>query len=222
MIPLLRLALLLCLAVSTFASESHADPIQVSFSGVIDSVTDPGGDLPGGIMVGTPFSGTFVLDSVPAGPPTIPFPQLAIYPSDPSSSIDVLVGGNLFSESGLPVFIFNDLPEGPGVGPFDSWSTGADPAVCGCIAPTVELIDSTQTRFTDTSYFVNTSLAGWETSRLDLAIGDFDTVIASGVITSLQVVPAAAVPASSPGGQVFLVAFLVATGFMALCVTRRA
>jgi hypothetical protein len=51
--------------------------------------------------------------------------------------------------------------------------------------------DVTQTRLTDNSYFVNTSLAGWSSGGfffIQEVFNPFD-IIASGTITSLQLVP---------------------------------
>ena len=62
------LKLLCCLAAFLVPVSSSATPIEVFFTGTIDAVVDPGGLLPAGIGLGSPFSGTYVFDSISPGP----------------------------------------------------------------------------------------------------------------------------------------------------------
>ena len=58
----LAFVLISVLAVLVHAAPSTAIPIIVNYSGLIDTVDDPLGELPAGIGVGTPFSGTYTID----------------------------------------------------------------------------------------------------------------------------------------------------------------
>jgi hypothetical protein len=189
---LLSLAFVLVVAISNFASEGHAVPIEVAFTGVIDSVTDPGGVLPGGIGIGTPFSGTYTFDSVGTPNPILNFPPSFVFYL-PNGSISAVVGGNSFSStSPIGNAQFNDQPGGPGQLLGDAWFSS--PEGCDCIEPGVFFGDTTGVRISDvTDYFVNTSLTGWDLHDFVLYTNDPNTgqnqEWASGLITSLTIVP---------------------------------
>jgi hypothetical protein len=189
---LLQLALVLCLAVSIFASEGRADPVEVQFSGQIDYVDDANGYLPGGFAVGSSFSGIYIVDSVPLGPGLPgPIPGSVNYPLDPSSSITAIVGGSTVSSSGAVVQITN----GDGSPIEDVWTFAGLGNISGfncawnCVIVTVAFSDPTLTRLSGTSYFVNTSFEGWSVGNFVILDEGGGIVLAVGSITSLQIAP---------------------------------
>jgi hypothetical protein len=188
---LLRIAFVVCLLVWTFESESRAVPIMVAFSGEIDSVTDPGGVLPGGIGIGTSFSGTYVFESDAAGFEFVP--DIVFYSAN--GSISVNVGGNLFSTSPDPlgVVLLNDQPGAPGGILGDGWVTDSSSG-CNCAEPGLFFGDTDGSKIADQNdYFVPTSLVGWDLHDFGLFTKDPGTgqvtEQASGLITSLTIVP---------------------------------
>jgi hypothetical protein len=211
-----RLILLFCLSCFLVPISASADPVEVAFTGVIDTVNDPNGYLPIGFGVGSSFSGTYIVDSIPLGPPTFPGgPDQAEYPFDPSSSIDAIVGGSPVSVSQSQVVINDnhDLAN-----PFgDQWASrgvGNSFNCVSCVFVGVGFSDPTRTRLSDTSYFVNTSLVGWSTSSLSfLDLNDFSQ-LASGTITSVQVAPT--VPSLAPFGIALLSGLMGLAGWRGL------
>jgi hypothetical protein len=169
---LLRIAFVVFLLVWTFESESNAIPITVAFTGEIDSVTDPGGVLPGGIGIGTSFSGTYTFDSV--GTPDLSFPP-GFTSYLPNGSVSAVVGGNPFSSiSPVGIILLNDQPGGPGNILGDGWLNS--PVGCDCIEPGVFFGDTTGSKISDvTNYFVNTSLAEWDLHDFVLYTNDPNT-----------------------------------------------
>jgi hypothetical protein len=179
---LLSIAFTLCLAVSTFTSESHATPIEVAFSGVIDSVIDPDGFF-GPTLIGTPFSGTYVFDSV--GTISILEPSIGTAVYEPNGSISAVVGGISFSTGPISIALADNSSG-------DAWHSFF--GMCNCIYPAVLFSDSTGLKISDeTDYFVNTSLVGWDLHYLRLLTTNPMTLqtteYARGSITSLTIVP---------------------------------
>jgi hypothetical protein len=179
---LLRIAFVVCLLVWTFESESQAVPIEVAFTGFINEVQDP---APFGIVIGTPFSGTYVFDSVGTIAIGGPNPdQEGVY--QPNGSISAVVGGFAFSTALLSIVLLDQPTRG------DKWFTfnfGGQ-----SFGPGVIFGDTTGLRISDvTDYFVNTSLVGWDLH--DFVLSTIDPITlqttehARGSITSLQIVP---------------------------------
>lgn len=166
-----------------------AAPIQVNYSGVIDSITDPGGLLDPSIMIGSAFSGSYTFDSGAPGAPNTPIPGVYIYTGDLGSSVSTNVGGVLFNTAPSSITILDDVSDGTQL--IDLWATRPSGGI-GAIEGLVAFRDTSLTRVTDGTYFVNTSLAGWDGGRLliDQITGPGTSVeLASGQITSLWVVP---------------------------------
>jgi hypothetical protein len=186
---LMSLAFVFFVAISNFTSESQAAPVEVGFTGIINEVNDPDGYLPAGFFVGSPFSGTYIVDSVPLGPPIFDFgPDVADYPFDNSASIDANVGGSAISVFGTRIQIGNDP-----LNPFgDQWSNaglGNGFNCVSCVLMGLGFNDSTRLRLSDTSYFVNTSLAGWDGAGINfLDSSDFGS-LALGAFTEIHIVP---------------------------------
>ena len=195
------------------AGPSTATPIIVGYSGVIDTVDDPFGLIPG-VVPGTTFSGTYTLDpdlftvAIPGSSPGI-----FLHGFGPGS-VEVDIGGNLFSRVVGFVMIGDAIPA-PSGGVEDLW---AIPIFLPAPTPEFTLIyrDSTLTRITDpTSFFVNTSLDGWDLSEMLLRVDDptapFGTrTLTRGTITEVFVIPE---PST---------ALLVGLGLIALGSRRRA
>ncbi len=143
------------------AHTSFAVPIRVDFTGRINFVDDSNGLLPGGIAIGTPFSGTYTFDSVPpAGTPREIVPGLFSHGASPISFLVLNVGGNNFSVLFAAFAIGDDIFQ-PGLGvPADVWGTSF--AGSTGLRPNIAFLDTTLNRITDpTEYFINTSLNGW-------------------------------------------------------------
>lgn len=49
-------------AALSWSSTASAEPVTVEFSGIVDEVTDPLLELPAGVVLGAPFSGSFTID----------------------------------------------------------------------------------------------------------------------------------------------------------------
>ena len=124
-----------------------AEPVVVTFSGVIDTVDDPGALLPMDISVGTPFSGTYTYDSVPAGAPS-EFGPLEygcwLHPViAESAELTVTVGSNVLAlEAPQNLTICDNLP-----GPINSWGTPT--TAFNGIQPSVGFGDTTAQRIAD-------------------------------------------------------------------------
>ena len=196
------------------AGPSTAIPIIVGYSGVIFVVDDPFGLIPG-VVPGTTFSGTYTLDpdlftvafpSFPAG--------IFLHGFGPGS-VEVDIGGNLFSRVVGFVMIGDAIPA-PSGGVEDLWEI---PIFLPAPTPEFTLIyrDSTLTRITDpTSFFVNTSLDGWDNAEMTLLVDDpflppgSGSTVVRGTITEVFVIPE---PST---------ALLVGLGLVALGARRRA
>lgn len=88
-------ALLLLCALST----AQAELITFQFSGTVDSVQDPAGYLQGGVVPGSPFSGTYTFDS--AATDTYPAdPTVGRYVTTTGASLTTLVGTLTLSSPG--------------------------------------------------------------------------------------------------------------------------
>ncbi len=211
-------ALILALLGLGLVVPATADPVFVQFGGVIDSVNDPGGELPSGVTLGASFHGTYTID--PALFPSSIELMPGFFQHTPGPGlVDLDVGGSLFAKPVDRVLIGNDW------GGIDFWSLPATP-----FATTLEFAvvftDSTATRNSDGSFFVNESLTGWDTAVLTIFVpdpaeptGTGIREVANGVITMIPVV--AALPSSSRASQFTLLAFLLATGLMTLWVVQR-
>jgi hypothetical protein len=171
------------------AGPSTATPIIVGYSGVIDTVDGDGTFLPG-VVPGTTFSGTYTLDPDLFTTPGSPFPIFTHTPGP--GSVEVDIGGNLFSQDVYSVAIGDDL-----LGPSGFfWDFYAFP---GIVLPygtavVLDFWDSTGTRITDrTSFFVNTSLDGWDFSEMVLRVRDElygpSRRLTSGTIMEVFVIP---------------------------------
>ena len=182
---------LLAVLVLGFGSPAGAAPITVGYAGVIDSVNDPDGLLPG-ISVGMSFQGTYPIDadqfafsSEAFGPGSGIFE----YTGGPGlHSIDI--EGSLFSQDIDRVWIVDDRNVFAPV--VDGWAFPVE-LPPGQFAPLLSLgfEDSTAQRISDPlSFFVNTSLTGWDSAGISLAARPtFPTILATGVITELTVIP---------------------------------
>jgi hypothetical protein len=182
---------IVCLMVSVLESVGFAEPVEVAFSGVIVAVEDPFLELPAGITVGAPFSGSYYFDSLAPGPPD-PLsgpPVVNIYP--PNGALSVVVGGNPFTTPSIGVAVFNDA-QISSPSPEDLWTHTF--SGCGCIEAGVFFQDVTGTALMDGGYFVNDSLAGWTFGELVLARplpppATENEEFATGTITSVEIVP---------------------------------
>jgi hypothetical protein len=198
------------------ATASEAEPVQVAFTGTITDVTDPGGMLPPGIVVGTPFSGTYTFDS--AAPPPFVQEGSAVFPIDPSSSVSIDIAGNPFTTTPSGVTIQDNVFL-PALGQnVDAWFTRVS-GCGGCIEPLVSFRDTTLTRISDpSSYFVNSSLTGWTSSVSGMGLIDSGGLpLARGTFNTVQLVSAPAVPSLSlDGGGGLLLLVLGVLGLRAL------
>ncbi len=186
--------------VFSVSTASVAVPIEVAFSGSIDSIDDPNGLLSGGVALGHSFSGSYLFDSEPVGAPSPSQPGQFFYTVSANSSISVAIGANSLSlgnsQGDLSIFIADDRSPSPGqpvLDPFDFWGTAFLPD--NGILPIVSFFDTSLARISDpTEYFVNTSLAGWDFGILRIVNSDscFDAceVLLTGEIESLRVVQA--------------------------------
>jgi len=191
--------------VIAYVRPSTAVPLIVGYSGVIDTVDDPDGFLPG-VVPGTTFSGTYTLDpdlfTTTTGPPGSVF-----FHRPGPGSVEVDIGGNLFSRVVDSILIGDNF--GSDVWVLTRFGTNPKPAVI------LFFWDSTGTRITDPmSFFVNTSLDGWDFSEMVLFAHDDPwgpiRRLTSGTIMEVFVIPE---PST---------ALLVGLGLVALGARRRA
>jgi hypothetical protein len=178
---------------------SAAAPITVGYSGVIDSITDPFGQLPPGIGLGTPFTGTYTVDPDAVTGVAQPDTGYVQHIGAGLGSIELDVGGNLIGQPLTTVGIGDVI----GGAPFaeDFWNTITpefETVPLGSLASAVSFSDSTDTRISDPfDFFVNTSLTDWDDPKAGIWVarggigpaGGGFVLLARGEITSLQVLP---------------------------------
>ena len=199
------------------AGPSTAEPITVGYSGVIGTVDDPLGLIPG-VVPGTTFSGTYTLDP-DLFTTTGPLGFFISHTPGPGS-VEVDIGGNLFSRV-VDIILIGDNSTffGPDIWLLRFTSDPPPPT------PGVLLLfqDSTGTRISDpTSFIVNTSLDGWDIAVMVLSVGDPTAPsgtrnLAGGTITDVFVIPESSpVPSLGP-----LALLILALGLLAMGVRAR-
>jgi hypothetical protein len=169
---------------------ASAEPVTVEFSGLIDEVTDPFFELPDGIELGAPFNGSFTIDPNTIGSTPVAAPLVWDHTGSGIGPLEVDVAGTAFA---TPV----DLVRiGDGVTNLgDFWSLAISNLFTfpnDTLYVAISLQDSTATRITDaSSFFINTSLAGWDNPDIGILIVDSSVtpfprrLLALGTMTSL-------------------------------------
>ncbi len=152
-----------------YVGPSTAEPITVGYSGVIDTVDDPNGVVPG-LSEGMSFQGSYTLDPDLFTTATFSgFTGLWVHTPGPGV-INVDIGGNVFSRSVESLRIGNDVITS--VGQLDWWGIQR-PLVNPTPAVGIDITDTTQTRLSDPmQVFVNTSLLGWTQAGMALSVDD--------------------------------------------------
>lgn len=214
-----RLTLWFCLSCFLVPIGASADSVEVVLTGVVDTVTDPLSQLDPAIVPGSLWSGTYVFDSVSPGVLTSGG-GLVNYNPDPTSSVSITVEGNNFVTAPEGVLIANDIA---GFGQYtgdtiDLW-VNVGSGVEGKIDPFVGFVDPTFSRISDpTDYFVNTSLAGWDTIGGELGLNQLQSGVPVnlliGTITSIQIAPT--VPSLAPLGIALLSGLMALAGWRGL------
>jgi hypothetical protein len=158
---------------------ASAEPVTVEFSGLIDEVTDPFFELPEGIELGAPFSGSFTIDPNTIGSTPVAAPFVWDHTGSGIGPLEVDV-----------VRIGDGVPD---LGDF--WSLAISNLFAlpnDTLYVAISLQDSTATRITDaSSFFINTSLAGWDNPDIGILIVDSSAtpfprrLLALGTMTSL-------------------------------------
>jgi hypothetical protein len=209
------------LALSSLAAPSSAAPITVTFSGMITSLSDPGGVVHPSIGIGDVFTGSYTLDpdaAVLAGADS----GASIYEVvGPGNAASVLLEGFSFENTtgSMGPFLLGidaSIGTGPAIGilydaPFlsDAWEVfllsnagaialplpGPGPIPAHAQNCGVGFNDSTGTRLDSGDFFVNTSSAGWDGGSFACSDvvggGGVPNVLFGGPITSMTVVPEA-------------------------------
>ena len=161
------------------AYPASAAPISASFSGTINAVSDPGGELDPVIQMGAMFTVSYTIETDAAVPGPCRFVELG-----PNGCVYAFTGmfasltieDSIYIASSVRVFI-DDFPS---FGPYpDRWFLFfvADP-----LAFSLLFFDNTATRLLGPSFFVNTSLEGWDGGELLIERGSSGGVFAEGTI----------------------------------------
>ena len=208
---------ILSLLLPLFAADPvSAAPVTVYYSGTITSVTDPGGDLPPGIEIGSEISGSYVLDP-DLFPSQVPFAGVDVVQHQPGpGTLDAAVGGSPFVRSVTAITLGNAVFNGSTGETSDFWNL-PPPSAAG-LWPAITFFDLSLARISDTSdLFVASTLDGWTRADFFLVAQDGITPagveLAKGEITSLSLTPPApSVPMGSAGSLALLALALAAFG----------
>ncbi len=185
---------------------ASAAPITVGFSGVIDSVTDLSPPILPAFSVGDPFAGTYTLDpDLFTGRFTVS-DFGTVYHSGGPGTLAVDVGATRLSKPVVSIGITNG-EESVLAGTPDGWGVPGLFLATSALEFSVTFRDSTQTRVARAGdFFVNDSLAGWDTAELSFftAVGQTTRVVATGAVTDVFVVPEPGTPMLIGFGLVWL------------------
>jgi len=206
--------LLVLALVAISSAPAVATPITVSFSGTMTSITDPTGVLNPAVAVGAPFTGSYTIEPVIGGSTSGAFGTF--YLLLPAGLTTVSIAGAPYSGPISGVLIGNgaDLP---GTGVRDFWFTLVNySSSFGLPSPvfaTVGFLDSTLTRLSSESFFVNPDLAGWDQAEIQLGRfvagpggGPQGEILGIGTITSVVAIPEPATTLLAAGGLCALAA----------------
>ena len=149
------------------SAPSSAAPISVGFSGTIDSQHFAA--LLSGVGVGTPFSGTYTLDSDDVTGSVVDLPlegSVAVYTLAPTAVMELTIGDHHI------VTTLHDVVVGDNYNYTDRLAPPSDAWIARVFSPNlefyffVEVRDWSNNRISSTDFFVNTSSSGWERTWL--------------------------------------------------------
>jgi len=204
---------------------TEAATIRLDFDGTVSKLDDPDGILSSllpslSFSVGDAVRGFYEVDdaAVPSASGSVPEGG-TYYHLDLIGNIEAIVADNpalVGLETVATVQIANSVlfPSVPD--PFDYWQYRqnlVDPqGGSDFLVLTYTLLDFTDARLSDDGFFLNDSLAGWQTVQMDISHISGTGVFVRTLLTADMVISKPQLPTLSPWSQLALVASLLGAG----------